>query len=407
MLDMFDGNSKVYKKVIHEALDIVFKYFMEVGSNLEYDEIYGSVFPLHKQDEEDREKQGLAFLKKLHREIIDNFPHEFSPLKEYVLYHILMFVHEGTEGTFIISDTIQNSIKKRETGNFDEIELTVLNSIETPKDLINICFDDLYFLEVEEIFDMYKINPKIITDFFHIDLEYYKDLFPDDILSEYNQIQEYLSSEERSIKQDTDIKTVTKTINSNDDFCEKVDLLITNFKHFIEQHKGYTLLNNKMGLAKEKQVQVAFHMMAKPFLKEFGIVVSQEVDTGRGIVDFQFSKGTDFQALIELKLGNHERYKDGLTYQLPTYLLAEQVNYGFFVLICYTQEIYEEAKSLHQKAEELNQKYNKKIRFERIDASGTLDSASKIRKEKDMGFNLTGSVDGEKTIKDTERGAFF
>ena len=232
-------------------------------------------------------------------------------------------------------------------------------------------------------------------------------MLPDDILSEYNQIQEYLSSEERSIKQDTDIKTVTKTINSNDDFCEKVDLLITNFKHFIEQHKGYTLLNNKMGLAKEKQVQVAFHMMAKPFLKEFGIVVSQEVDTGRGIVDFQFSKGTDFQALIELKLGNHERYKDGLTYQLPTYLLAEQVNYGFFVLICYTQEIYEEAKSLHQKAEELNQKYNKKIRFERIDASGTLDSASKIRKEKDMGFNLTGSVDGEKTIKDTERGAFF
>ena len=407
MLDMFDGNSKVYKKVIHEALDIVFKYFMEVGSNLEYDEIYGSVFPLHKQDEEDREKQGLAFLKKLHREIIDNFPHEFSPLKEYVLYHILMFVHEGTEGTFIISDTIQNSIKKRETGNFDEIELTVLNSIETPKDLIDICFEDIDFLEIEGIFDIYKTNPKFVTDFLHVDLEHYKDLLPDDILSEYNQIQEYLSSEERSIKQDTDIKTVTKTINSNDDFCEKVDLLITNFKHFIEQHKGYTLLNNKMGLAKEKQVQVAFHMMAKPFLKEFGIVVSQEVDTGRGIVDFQFSKGTDFQALIELKLGNHERYKDGLTYQLPTYLLAEQVNYGFFVLICYTQEIYEEAKSLHQKAEELNQKYNKKIRFERIDASGTLDSASKIRKEKDMGFNLTGSVDGEKTIKDTERGAFF
>ena len=407
MLDMFDGNSKVYKKVIHEALDIVFKYFMEVGSNLEYDEIYGSVFPLHKQDEEDREKQGLAFLKKLHREIIDNFPHEFSPLKEYVLYHILMFVHEGTEGTFIISDTIQNSIKKRETGNFDEIELTVLNSIETPKDLIDICFEDIDFLEIEGIFDIYKTNPKFVTDFLHVDLEHYKDLLPDDILSEYNQIQEYLSSEERSIKQDTDIKTVTKTINSNDDFCEKVDLLITNFKHFIEQHKGYTLLNNKMGLAKEKQVQVAFHMMAKPFLKEFGIVVSQEVDTGRGIVDFQFSKGTDFQALIELKLGNHERYKDGLTYQLPTYLLAEQVNYGFFVLICYTQEIYEEAKSLHQKAEELNQKYSKKIRFERIDASGTLDSASKIRKEKDMGFNLTGSVDGEKTIKDTERGAFF
>ncbi|WP_272480006.1 hypothetical protein [Aquibacillus koreensis] len=67
--------------------------------------------------------------------------------------------------------------------------------------------------------------------------------------------------------------------------------------------------------------------------------------------------------------------------------MTEQVDYGFFVLICYTEEIYEKAKSLHHKAEELSQKYNRKIQFERIDASGTLDSASKIRAEKDMGFN--------------------
>lgn len=387
MLDMLDGNSKFYKKVIHEALDIVVDYFIEVGSNLEYDEIYGSVFPLHKQDEEDRENQGLAFLKKLHREIIDNFSHEFSPLKEYVLYHILLFAHEGSEGTFLLSDTIQKSIKKRETGSLDNDELSVLNSIDTPKDLIGICFEDLDFLEIEKIFVIYKTNPKFVTDFLHVDLEYYKDLLPEDILSEYNQIQEYLNSEETSIKQDTDINAVTKTINSKDEFYKKVDFLITKFKHFIEHQKGYTLFNNKMGQAKEKQVQVAFNMMARLILQEFGIVISPEVDTGRGTVDFQFSKGTDFQALIELKLGSHERYKDGLTYQLPTYLLAEQVNYGFFVLVCYTQEIYEEAKSLHPKVEELNQKYNKKIRFERIDASGTLDSASKIRKEKDMGFN--------------------
>jgi hypothetical protein len=386
MLDIFDGNSKVYKKVVHEALDIVVEHFMEVGSNLEYDEIYGNVFPLHKQDEEDRENQGLAFLKKLHREIIDNFSHEFSPLKEYVLYHILLFVHEGSEGTFLLSDTIQKSLMKRETSSLDEDELNVLNSIETAKDLIGVCFEDLDFLDVEEIFDIYKTNPKFVTDFLHVDLEYYKDLLPDDILSEYNQIQEYLNTEEKSTKQDTDVKVVKETINIKDDFYKKVDYLIATFKHYIEHKKGHILFNNKMGQAKEKQVQVAFGMMANLALQESGIVISPEVDTGRGTVDFQLSKGADFQALIELKLGNHGRYKDGLTYQLPTYLLTEQVDYGFFVLICYTQEIYEEAKSLHHKAEELSQKYNRKIRFERIDASGTLDSASKIRTEKDMGF---------------------
>lgn len=108
MLDIFDGNSKVYKRVIHEALDIVVEHFMEVGSNLEYDAIYGSVFPLHKQDEADRENQGLAFLKKLHREIIDNFSHEFSPLKEYVLYHILLFVDKVQKELFYFPTPFKN-----------------------------------------------------------------------------------------------------------------------------------------------------------------------------------------------------------------------------------------------------------------------------------------------------------
>lgn len=387
MLDIFNGSSKAYKKVVHEVLDIVVEHFMEVGSNLEYDEIYGSVFPLHKQDEEDRENQGMAFLKKLHREIIDNFSHEFSPLKEYVLYHILLFVHEGSEGTFLLSDTIQKSLKKIETINLDEDEINVLNSIETPRDLIGICFEDLDFLDVEELFEIYKTNPKFVTDFLHVDLEYYKDLLPDDILSEYNQFQEYLNPEEKSTKQDTDDKAVTETIDSKDDFYNKVDYLIATFKHYIEHKKGHILFNNDMGQAKEKQVQVAFGIMANLALQKYGIVISPEVDTGRGSVDFQLSKGADFQAFIEIKLGNHGRYKDGLAYQLPTYLLTNQVDYGFFVLVCYTREIYEDAVSLHQKAEELSKKYNKKIRFERIDASGTLKTASKIRTEKKMGFN--------------------
>lgn len=191
---------------------------------------------------------------------------------------------------------------------------------------------------------------------------------PDDILSESRQIQEFLNAEAKSIKQDTDVKTVT-AINSKDAFYKKVDGLITTFKHYVEHKKLHILFNNKRGHATEKQVQAAFGMMANLILQKYGIVVSPEVDTGRGIVDFQLSKGTDYQSFIELKLGNHKRYSDGLIYQLPTYLLSEQVDYGFFVLISYSQEIYEDTQYLHCKAEELSQEYNKKIKFERIDAS--------------------------------------
>lgn len=141
----------------------------------------------------------MAFLKKLHREIIDNFSHEFSPLKEYVLYHILLFVDEGSEGSFLLSHTIQKSLKNKDTNSLDEDDLIVLNSIETPIDLIGVCFEDLDFLDVEEIFGIYKSNHKYVTDFLHVDLEYYTDLMPDDILSEYRQIQEPLNDEAKTI----------------------------------------------------------------------------------------------------------------------------------------------------------------------------------------------------------------
>lgn len=387
MLNMFDGNSKIYKKIMHETLNIVFEHFMEVGSNLEYDAIYGTVFPLHKQDEEDRENQGFSFLKTLHREIIDNFSHEFTPLKEYVLYHVLLFVHESSEGSYLLSDTIQNAIKKSETANFNESEVMILNSIETPQDLIGLCFEDLDFLDIGEIINIYKDNPAFVTDFLHIDVEHYKDLIPEDILFEYTQIQDFLAAEETSNKQNSNIKTPQKSINSIDDFFEKVELLVTEFKHNIEHNKGYTLLNTKQGFANEKTVQALFSMFAKQYLKHSGIDVSAEVDTGRGVVDFKLSKGTEFQAFLEIKLGNHKRYKDGLIYQLPTYLLAEKVYYGYFILICPTQENYKEAQSLNEETEKLSKKHKKKIKFERIDASGTLESASKIRKEKNMGFD--------------------
>ena len=79
---------------------------------------------------------------------------------------------------------------------------------------------------------------------------------PDDILAEYNQIQEYLNHEEASTKQDIEVESKTKTISNKD----------------------------------EKQVQVAFGIMANLALQECGIVISPEVDTGRGTVDFNFRK---------------------------------------------------------------------------------------------------------------------
>jgi hypothetical protein len=69
-----------------------------------------------------------------------------------------------------------------------------------------------------------------------------------------------------------------------------VDYLIATFKHYIEHKKVHILFDNKMGQAKEKQVQAVFGMMANLALQESGIVISPEVDTGRGPLIFNFRK---------------------------------------------------------------------------------------------------------------------
>lgn len=98
------------------------------------------------------------------------------------------------------------------------------------------------------------------------------------------------------------------------------------------------------------------------------------------------SIGQEHRALIELKLGNHKRYKDGIDYQLPAYLKVEGIDLGIFVLICYSRNDYDSSKILFENAKELSKEYDKDIRFVRIDSSGTLESASKIKNKSGMGF---------------------
>lgn len=42
-----NGSSKDFNLIIHVLLENVVDFFMEIGSNLDYEEIYADVFPLH------------------------------------------------------------------------------------------------------------------------------------------------------------------------------------------------------------------------------------------------------------------------------------------------------------------------------------------------------------------------
>lgn len=128
----------------------------------------------------------MVLLKKLQRNIRDNFVHSLSPLDEYVLYHIIVYVVEGSEDDFTLSDIINEFFNKEDIfEKLHEDEINILKLLNTPKDLIGLLFEDIDFLELGNILELYKKNPEIITDFFHINLEDYIELMPEDILKEY------------------------------------------------------------------------------------------------------------------------------------------------------------------------------------------------------------------------------
>ncbi|MFE4242005.1 hypothetical protein [Peribacillus butanolivorans] len=374
MIELSEGNSSEFTRIMNVVIDDIFSHFMEVGSNLDYEEIYSTVFPEHKQDDQ---ISGKHDLKTLHRYIRDDFHHILTPLYEYVLYNVMYFVYEASDDGFNLDDIISeqltlDTIRKLD----DEDTLKLLKNTHTPYDVIGIIFEDIDFLEVGKMFEIYRNQPEVVTNFLHVDLDYYEELMPEDIKTEYQVIKNNITVYQPDKVEEYD----------NIQFKEVVIKMVQDLKHIIEHNKGYKLLNYSGVKSNEKDVQIFFNIMANLYLKDTNILVSQEVDLGRGCVDFYFSIGKKYRALIELKLDKHQRFADGINYQLPTYLMAEGVDFGIFVLICYSEHEFDNSKKLFENAKELSSEYEKDIRFERIDASGTLKSASMIKNKTEMGF---------------------
>lgn len=373
MLNLFNDSSREFKIIIHHLLDEVVGFFMEIGSNLDYEHIYADVFPLHL---EENEESGLKTLKKIERNIRDGFNHDLSALEEYVLYKILIYVYEGSEDGFRLDDLVDNNLVKE--GVLEKLltdEFDLLKSIQTPRDLMGLCFEDLDFLDIDEIFELYKKNPEIVTDFLHIELDYYTELMPEDIYLEYKKLG---SPTELQVKQNI------KEVKDKESFIDTVNALLDGFNQEVIHTGLNKIINNPSKQFGEKQVQLLFKVYAKAFLRNTDIVILSEVDTGRGYVDFHLSVGKDYQVLLEFKLDNHNSVHEGMHYQLPTYLIAQEVHIGFYVLVCCKQELYEKYAYLEDDSNELSSKYNKDIMFFRIDAIGNLKTASKIKTDTDM-----------------------
>ena len=133
------------------------------------------------------------------------------------------------------------------------------------------------------------------------------------------------------------------------ELSELVANILDKFKTFIEEQRGWELLWNTDGTEKpESAIQLLFLGMARHYLAQYDVEVDREVELGRGPVDFKLSRGTSMKLLIEIKKVHNGKFWNGLEAQLPSYMVSDGTDEGWFVAVRYR-----DSKSSEQRVKEL------------------------------------------------------
>lgn len=124
-----------------------------------------------------------------------------------------------------------------------------------------------------------------------------------------------------------------------EDFAGWIGALAEQFAHTVEQQSGWRLLWDKSGShVLEDLTQAMANIFFRAHCDQKNVQVSREVDVGRGLVDFHFSRGRKFRALIEVKHMDNNKLVQGASAQLPAYLTAEEVECGYLLCVGFEPE---------------------------------------------------------------------
>jgi hypothetical protein len=169
--------------------------------------------------------------------------------------------------------------------------------------------------------------------------------------------------------------------NDKESFKNFTTNVIDQFEHFIENNSGYKLLwdDNYTKPKSEEAAQLIFTGIVKHYCKANNIDLSRENNLGRGPVDFKFSNGYLNRALVEVKLAHNSKFWNGLKLQLPKYLEVEDIDIGYFLVICYNDSDFERIKEINKIAKVVSVKAKKIIEIKIIDATSEKPSASKLK----------------------------
>jgi hypothetical protein len=159
--------------------------------------------------------------------------------------------------------------------------------------------------------------------------------------------------------------------DDDETFFVIIERVVAEYKHYIEEQRGWKLLWNDDGTEKhEEAAQLAFLGIARSYCRSNNIVVDREVELGRGPVDFKFSNGYQRRALLEIKKLHNGKFWNGLAAQLPSYLHSDQCHDGWFLSIQYRSggTSLERLRRLPSVVREVAERTGKNLRLQTLDA---------------------------------------
>jgi hypothetical protein len=126
-------------------------------------------------------------------------------------------------------------------------------------------------------------------------------------------------------------KYSVKAFESRNSYEASVEI-IENYRKWIENNKGWVVVQEVNSQKRETCVQLTFMAIAEVCSKMCNLDLSPEVDSGRGPLDFKISRGND-KTVIEFKLSTNAQCVHGLEVQIEEYAKAENTDKKIYVLI--------------------------------------------------------------------------
>lgn len=177
------------KEIINKNIRCMLELLEETCKGLSYEEILESIFPKYILDNDIN--KCIHSIAELDNMAGDKFEREnLAPFYEWTLYHVIAWWIDVTETGELYEVPRVKSLSKNGVDLY-----SVLNNVDNYFDFL---FPDWDFLDIDKFYAMYKWNPQILEEVFHMDIAQYVELMPKDIREEYKS----LSYEKTEIEED-------------------------------------------------------------------------------------------------------------------------------------------------------------------------------------------------------------